>query len=325
MRHKNVVLFILIALLATALPASAQSWAGKARLQGEVKDEQGKPVEGAKVTLRPGTDRVEPQKEGPKPILTNKHGKWSVLGLANGPWGVLIEKEGYMVSEGQVRANEFGVAQPINVILKQPPKEVVQQAQAQASGNAQAKQAIESANAHLQAGRFAEARADYQKALSLLEVDDPTIKVSILRTVARTYFEENQIDKGIDTLKQVLQIAPDDVETLQTMVNVLVAAGREKDAEVYVAKLPQGTTVDPNSLLNLGIKLFNEKNLQGALEKFDRVVKENPDIAEAYYFRGLTYLGLNKTAEAKADFQKLIELDPNSKYAAEAKEFVKSL
>lgn len=325
MRHKNVVLFILIALLATALPAFAQSWAGKARLQGEVKDEQGKPVEGAKVTLRPGTDRVEPQKEGPKPILTNKHGKWSVLGLANGPWGVLIEKEGYMVSEGQVRANEFGVAQPINVILKQPPKEVVQQAQAQASGNAQAKQAIESANAHLQAGRFAEARADYQKALSLLEVDDPTIKVSILRTVARTYFEENQIDKGIDTLKQVLQIAPDDVETLQTMVNVLVAAGREKDAEVYVAKLPQGTTVDPNSLLNLGIKLFNEKNLQGALEKFDRVVKENPDIAEAYYFRGLTYLGLNKTAEAKADFQKLIELDPNSKYAAEAKEFVKSL
>ncbi|HEX7182009.1 MAG TPA: tetratricopeptide repeat protein [Thermoanaerobaculia bacterium] len=329
MRHKSLVLFILIALLAAAAPpVSAQSWAGRGRLQGEVKDEQGKPIEGAKITLRKGEDRVDPKADGPKTVLTNKHGKWSILGLAGGAWGVLIEKEGYMVSEGQVKVNEFAVAQPINVTLKLPPKEIMQQQQqqdAKASGNAQAKQAIETANAHLQASRFAEARAEYQKALGLLEVDDPTVKVSILRTIARTYFEEKQIDKGIDTLKQVLQIAPDDVETLQTMVNVLVAAGREKEAEAYVAKLPQGTTVDPNSLLNLGIKLFNEKNLQGALEKFDRVVKENPNIAEAYYFRGLTYLGLNKAAEAKADFQKLVELDPNSQYAAEAKEFIKSL
>lgn len=326
MRHKSLVLFILIALLASALPVSAQSWAGRGRLQGEVKDEQGKPIEGAKIILRKGEDRVDPNAEGPKPVLTNKHGKWSILGLAGGAWGVLIEKEGYMVSEGQVKVNEFAVAQPINITLKKPSQQMLQQqAAAQPSGNAQAKQAIETANAHLQAGRFTEARADYEKALTLLEVDDPTIKASILRTIARTHFEENQIDKGIETLNRVLQIVPNDVETLQTMVNVLVAAGREKDAEVYIARLPQGTTVDPNSLLNLGIKLYNEKNLQGALEKFDRVVKENPNVVEAYYYRGLTYLGLNKAAEAKADFQKLVELDPNNKYAAEAKEFIKSL
>jgi outer membrane protein assembly factor BamD (BamD/ComL family) len=46
---------------------------------------------------------------------------------------------------------------------------------------------------------------------------------------------------------------------------------------------------------------------------------------EAYYFRGLVYLNLSKNAEAKADFQKLLELDPKSQYADDAREFIKSL
>jgi hypothetical protein len=34
---------------------------------------------------------------------------------------------------------------------------------------------------------------------------------------------------------------------------------------------------------------------------------------------------MNKTAEAKADFQKLLELDPNHPNAKEAQEFLKAL
>src|SRR6185369_7542471 len=41
-------------LLLAALPAFAQSWAGHGRLQGIVTDSQGKPVEGAKISLLQG-------------------------------------------------------------------------------------------------------------------------------------------------------------------------------------------------------------------------------------------------------------------------------
>jgi tetratricopeptide (TPR) repeat protein len=78
-------------------------------------------------------------------------------------------------------------------------------------------------------------------------------------------------------------------------------------------------------MLNVGIKLYNEKDLNGALERFNKVVQDNPDLANAYYYRGLTYLGLNKTAEAKADFQKLLALEPNNPNADEVREFLKSL
>jgi tetratricopeptide (TPR) repeat protein len=324
MRHKHLVPMLLIALLAASLPAAAQSWAGQGRLQGEVRDEQGKPIEGAKITLRKGEDRVDAQADGPKILTTDKRGKWSILGLAGGAWGILLEKEGFMPSEGQIKVNEYSIAQPLIITLKVPPKEAVQAAK-EPSKNALAKQALEEGNVSLQAQKYSEARASYEKALGLLEVEDPVLKASIMRTIARTWYEDKQSDKAIAKLKEALAIAPDDQESLQLIVNLLVAANKEEEAKVYMAKLPQGTKIDPTARLNIGIKAYNDRKLEDALREFDQVVQENPTMPEAYYFRGLVYLNLSKNAEAKADFQKLLELDPKSQYADDAREFIKSL
>lgn len=326
MRYKHLVPTLLIAFLATSLPAAAQSWAGQGRLQGEVRDEQGKPIEGVKITLRQGTDRVDPKKDGPKPVSTNRNGKWSILGLSGGAWGILLEKEGFMPSEGQVKVDEHSVTvpQPLMVTLKLPAKEV-QQAAKEPSKNALAKAALEAGNASLEAKQYADARAQYEKALGLLEVDDPTLKLSIQRTIAKTYYEDKQPDKAIDTLKKSLAVAPSDPDTLQLLVNLLVAQNKEDEAKVYMAQLPQGTKIDPAARLNIGIKAYNDKKLDEALKQFDQVVQENPSMAEAYYYRGLVYLNMNKTAEAKADFQKLLEIDPKNQYADDAREFLKSI
>lgn len=326
MRQTKLFLFLLVVagLLASTGSLSAQAWAGRGRVQGEIRDEQGKPLEGARITLRPGTERVDPKVDGPKPITSNKNGKFSFLGLDGGPWGILIEKEGFMPSEGQIQVNEFTVAQPINITLKVIPKEVQQQAAA-ASGNAKAKAAFEKGNADLQAGRYADARASFEEGLSFLEQKDPVVEVSVLRAIADTYNKEGKVDQAIDSLKRALQIVPDDAASLQIISTLLVNQGKEKEAEVYMARLPEGTKIDPNSMLNVGIKLYNDKDLNGALERFNRVVQDNPELATGYYYRGLTYLGLNKAAEAKADFQKALQLEPNHPNADEIREYLKEL
>jgi tetratricopeptide (TPR) repeat protein len=324
MRYKYLVSILLIALLAGALPAAAQSWAGQGRLQGEVRDEQNKPIDGAKITLRKGTDRVDPTKDGPKEISTDKRGKWSILGLASGAWGVLIQKDGFTQSEGQVTVNEFTIAQPLIVNLKLPPKAVVEKAK-EPSKNALAKAAIEQGNADLEAKKYADARANFEKGLGLLETPDPALKLSLERTIAKTYYEDKQPDKAIEVLKKSLETAPNDPDTLQLLVNLLVAQNKEAEAKVYMDKLPQGTKIDPTARLNIGIKAYNDRKLDEALKQFDQVVQENPTMGEAYYYRGLVYLNMNKTAEAKADFQKLLEIDPKSQYANDAREFLKSL
>ncbi|HEV2856078.1 MAG TPA: tetratricopeptide repeat protein [Thermoanaerobaculia bacterium] len=327
-RIAKPMILLVAFLVAASVPAWSQSWAGRGRLQGQVRDESGKPIQGATVTLRQGTDRVDPKAEGPATIKTDKNGKWSILGLTSGAWGVLIEKEGYIPSEGQVSVNEFAVAQPVPVTLKVIPKEVVQQAEKESSAG-QAKASIERGNALLAEGKYADARAAYQEGMAKLqeqkETQDPVVLVSIQRAIADTYHKEGKVDQAVDALKQTLTLAPDDPVTLQLLVNLLVGAGRESEAQTYMAKLPQGTKVDANTLLNIGIKSFNDGKMDQALGQFDRVVKENPDLPDAYYYRALVYLNQDKKTEAKADLQKLLQLDPNNKYAKDAKEFLKDL
>jgi tetratricopeptide (TPR) repeat protein len=318
---KNMVILVAL-LLVAGVPVWGQSWAGRGRLQGQIKDESGKPIEGARITLRNGSDAVDPKKDGPAPITTDKNGKWSILGLTGGSWGILIEKPGYMPSEGRVQVNEFAVAQPINITLKVPPKEVIQKAQEESAAG-QAKAAIERANGLLAAGKYADARASYEEGMGKLE--DKTLHPAILRAIADSYFKEGKTDQAVETLKRSLALAPDDPITLQLLVNLLVGAGKESEAQTYMAKLPQGTKVDANTLLNLGIKSFNEGKMDQAMEQFDRVVKENPNNADAYYYRALVYLNKSRNAEAKADLQKLLELDPNNEHAKDAKEFLKDL
>src|SRR6185295_15791486 len=203
MLSRTVKTMLLLAALAMAavVPSWGQSWAGRGRLQGTVKDESGKPIEGAKITLRKGTDRVDPATDGPPSLTTDKNGKWSTLGLGQGPWGLLIVKEGYIPSEGQAPVNEFGPAQPINVVLKVIPKEVIQKAE-QESAAGQAKSAIERGNALLNEGKYAAARASYQEGMAKLE--DKALHTAILRAVADTYYRENKSDQAIETLKQAL-------------------------------------------------------------------------------------------------------------------------
>lgn len=326
-RSAKPVVFLMVLLALASIPAWGQSWAGRGRLQGTIKDEAGKPIQGATITLRKGSDRVDPKADGPKQITTDKGGKWAILGLANGPWGILIQKEGYQESEGQINVEEFpiGPVQPVNITLKKPSQEQVQAAQAQQgpSAGAQAKASLEQANTLLAQGKFAEARAAYMEGMGKLE--DKSLHPAIYRAIADSYYKEGKTNEAIDTLKKALELAPNDPDTLQLLVNLLAAAGREEEAKTYMAKLPQGTKIDPAIGLNVGIKAFNEGKMDAALKEFNEVITANPSLADAYYYRAMVFLNKSQNAQAKADLNKLLELDPNSKFAKDAKDFLKEL
>jgi tetratricopeptide (TPR) repeat protein len=296
-RHRRFSLAVLIVLLTLAAPLApviAQDWAGKGRLQGDVLDPAGKPVQGAKVTLRPGAPPVDPAKSGPAPVTTDKRGHWAFLGLTGGAWGVLIEKEGFVRSEGQAQVNEFGPVPPIRVTIEPIPEQVQKQVETNATGE-EALAALKQGNAKLEAGQYAEARAEYEKALAKLE---PANHPPVLRGIARTYYEEKQLDKAIDTLKKALEIKPDDVESQKLLANLYV---------------------------DLGIQAYNGKDPAKAEGNFSTAIENDATLADAYYYRGLARMAQGKNADAKADFQKLLELDPNHPQAADAREFLKSL
>ena len=92
-----------------------------------------------------------------------------------------------------------------------------------------------------------------------------------------------------------------------------------------MAQMPAGAKMDAETVLNMGIKAFNANQMDKAFGYFDQVVKDHPERSDAYYYRGLVYLNKGKHAEAKADFQKVLQLDPNGKFADDAKAFLKDI
>jgi tetratricopeptide (TPR) repeat protein len=186
-----------------------------------------------------------------------------------------------------------------------------------------ARAALERAGTLRAREEWAEARAAYQEAMA--EVEDKAHRALILRSIAETYSREKKLDTAITTLKQALALVPGDVESLRLIARLLADSGKEKEAQEYLAKLPAAAAADSAALLSAGIRHFNDGEMAEALAELDRVVKENPKLPEAYYYRGLAYLSLGKIAEGKAAFRKLLELDPKSRFADEVEELLEAL
>jgi len=368
---RNLVLSF--ALLLLAVPVAAQDWAGRGRALGRVVDQQGDPIEGAKVTLHL-PDRPE---AGPDAIYTKKNGRWSYLGLDNGPWAVVIEKEGYVTSEGSFQVNEFGTAKPLQIELKKNPFDSVrvgqdlidqgkyaeardklrealpdmdehQKAQIGAligntyyqEGNyAEATQTYEQAmtglspeeqtsirlrlgDSYLQQGQFDKARQTYQATLPAL---GPEGKQQVLLAIARTYDQEGDRDQAIASVQKILEISPENVQALQLIADLLSRQGKEEEAQKYLDQIPEDEELPADILLNQGIRFYNQQKLDQAMDNFQRVIRQDPNLSDAYYYRGLVYLNKEQNEDAAADFHKLLELAPDSQYASDAKQFLEYL
>jgi tetratricopeptide (TPR) repeat protein len=333
-------------LVVLALPATAQDWKGRGRVQGRVTTESGEPIEGAKIIVYYGDDK----EQGPEPTTTNKKGRWSIGGLRNGNWNIVIEKDGFVPAAGSSSVSELTAGAPVNVNLRNL------QDTEEAQKGREVRSWIDQANTAFQQGKYDEARGYYEQALPELKEDSHP---SVYKAIAQTYLAESkltdaanaldkalavtpedpealklfasikgqqgQTEEALATLKKLIAVNPEDGESIQLIANILVSQGREEEAQSYIDRLPEGTGVDPNAYLNLGIEQYNANSFDEALAYFDKAVAQNANNADAYYYRGLAYLAKGETAPAKADFEKLVELAPDHPRAAEAREFIAAL
>jgi len=310
MRQLTLLLVAFLLLIGSFAPLLAQDWAGRGRLHGQVVDENEQPIEGARVLLHQDG-------EGPDQLVTNKKGRWSFLGLASGPWTIRIEADGYVPREGPAQVNEFASAKALATTLRPIPEEMLAEAAA-----TKAMKHLETGNQLLSEDKPVEARAEYEAALVDLE---PQNHPPVLLGISSTYYSEDNLQAAEETLLQVLEIEPDNVEALKLLSSMLVAQGREEEAKPLMDRLPEGEVLDADAYLNVGIDAYNAGRLDEALVEFDKVAQRFPDLPAAYYYRGLVQLNQGNNDAAIADFEKLLAMAPDDPRAAEATSFLEYL
>jgi Tfp pilus assembly protein PilF len=310
-RHLRWLCAVAVLAVVTATqPLVAQEWTGNGRVKIIVKAEGGAPIAGAKVILQMAQDRSV----GPQPFATNKKGVFSYLGLRGGTWVMRIEAEGYEPFEDIIEVYSSGSPENERVFLIPLPADVVAAQQRLAT-----RERLDKGKELLNRGDAAGAIAEYEAALAELDTADHP---AVLSTLAAIYLNEGNLEEAEKLLDQSLAIDPGHVDSLKAKSAILASQGKMEEAEALLAEIPEDAAVHPNTLMNIAMTHYNQGEIEEAKVFLDRAIRDNPEIAQAYYLRGLVGLNLGDQEGAKADFGHYLELDPDGQQAAEAKEYL---
>jgi tetratricopeptide (TPR) repeat protein len=298
---------VVAAVVALAVPALAQDWKGTGRLEGRVLDPDGKPVVDAAVKLELPT-----RGNGGTTVKTDKKGRWAIGGIAAGTWNIDIDAAGFVGRKISTKlAAEGDRVPPVEVKLERaasgPPPEVL----AAASKGDEA----------FKAGRYAEARAEYEKLLALR----PDLAKTLHEQIARCYSQEGNVDKELEHLQVLLDADPQNQSLRLLMAQEALKGGQVERGRELLKGVDDTTVRDPNVAFNIAALFLNQGKPEEAIAYLSRAIALDPTYLDGYFQRGLAYLQLGRTAEARADLQKVIELGPDSPQAQTAKKGLEQL
>lgn len=277
-------------LLSFAGAAAGQDWRGRGRIQGSVVDESGAPIAGA--TLK----AFNPERGGGTTIKSNKKGEWVLGGIAPGAWNIDIEAEGYATKKvvATLPGEEARLAPFVIPLEKAAPQGPSPETAAAAAA----------ADEAYKAGRYAEARAEYEKLLP----QRPDLAALIEQQIGFTYLQEKQMAEAVSHLEKVLALEPDNDRIRTIAAQAALEAGMIDKGRELLASLDPATIDNADVLFNMGVNFLNGGQGADAIGWFGRAIAVDPAYVDAYYRRALAYLGQGQMAEAKADFQKVLEL-----------------
>jgi tetratricopeptide (TPR) repeat protein len=145
--------------------------------------------------------------------------------------------------------------------------------------------------------------------------------IAAWEALSRSYMRKKDYPDAIDAANKALELAPDETDMDAILYEAYTATGDKAKAAEAKKKLP----ADAASLFNDAVKLLNAGKDAQAEPLLRQAIQANDKFGQAYYELGMVLVRTGKMAEAKTLLQKYLEIEPNGKDAATAKESLKYL
>ena len=297
--RRALLVLVAIGVVLAAIPVAAGQME-LAVIQGTVKDEAGKPLEGVTFRLKDigrGSETT---------VKSDKSGKFYRRGLQAVEYELVVEKEGYQPINDKVRLSAGENARRYDFkLVKAAPEgagDFAKGVEAYNKGdNAAAAAAFEAAMAkapdlpeirvnlalaYFKMQRTADAVTQLEKAASLAPNNQ-----AVLFQLGGAYVEMQQLDKAMAAFEKGLAIKSDATDPLvweatTTLGAVYFAKG---EADKAIAQFEKALAVKPGApapTLGLGKVYFSKNDVAKALQLFEQVAaqKGTPEAAEAEVF-----------------------------------------
>ena len=299
----------LAVVLAVSAPAAAQSV-----IRGKVVDAQGKPVEGATISIEATESNRKAQTK------TNKNGEFLQIGLASGRYNVSAEKDKLK----QVLPATVSQGSPVELSFQLSPTSGLTAAQIkeQQEMQAMAQGAIEA----LRAGKDDEAINQFQQILAKI----PTCS-DCQYNMGMAYSHKQAYPEAEAAFKKAIEMAPEKAEAYTGLANVYNAQKKFDEAAAASAKAAElagaggGAGAGAEATYNQGVILWNAGKFAEAKTQFEAAIKSDPKMGMAYYQLGMANLNLGQVPEARKAFEGYLQADPGGPKAAEVQGFLKQL
>jgi tetratricopeptide (TPR) repeat protein len=300
-------LALVVALIFSA-PAAAQSI-----VRGKVAGPDGKPIEGATVTI----EATEANRKAE--TKTNRNGEFLQVGLPSGRYNVTVTSGNLKqvlpanVSQGRPTELSFQLS-PTSGLT---PEEV----KAQIAMQALAKEAVDA----MRAGRDEEALTKFTEITGKVpSCGECFTNIGVLQSKKMQYAEAEA------AFKKALELNANSVDAWTGLANLYNAQKRFDLAQEASAKAAQlsstaGGGASAEAQFNQGVILWNAGKFAEAKVQFEAAAKADPTMAMAHYQLGMANLNLGQIPEARAAFEEYLKVDPNGPKAAEVKVFVSQL
>ncbi len=320
MNTKKVISFFLYFLFFSLfiVYASGQSARGKGRLSGVVIDEEGNPIQSAKLVIEfKGKDIFTGESK------SDKRGRWSFLGLGTGRWVVTASLDGYIPSSESLQVQQLNKNPKITFTLQKLSASDKPFIEDEGSF-----EILEKGNELYMEGKYAEALSSFEE---FLQLNSKAYQVRL--NIYNCYRELGEYEKAIEQCNLILDnVSQDETLGKEMAAKALAGIGEcyllQKDMENAQKYFEQSIETYPENELiayNVGEIFFSNQKLEEALRYFTLASEIKPDWSDSYYKLGLVYLNTANNAGAIENFEKFLTLESDTSRAKSVKNILEQI
>ena len=307
-----------------AVSAPGQAGLGKGRLTGVVVDEDGKPVVSARILIRfvrsplgPGLAPTWRDESAVFETATDDKGVWAYNGLAGGIWEVNASKAGYDPSSRQVQVRQLSGNPHVKLRIDQIKEGVY----------SIAADLLERANELFAVGKLNEAIIFYRRFLR----QDPEA-VMVMLNLGNCLEEAGQLEEAIreyQALVDKTSANPLDCEiTARALAGIGDCCFRKGDRENAIDYWKLAVEKSPTSEIvaaGLAETLFSVGKDREAETYYLKAIHIAPTSLDIRLKLAFVYLHLEEFDKARVELTKIIELQPGSEAAAQARKYLNEI
>jgi tetratricopeptide (TPR) repeat protein len=311
----------ILAALTILLPALAAQAGTQGRVTGRVLDSAGNPVEGVAITVTTASIR-----NFKLSVTTKKDGTYGfIVNDATLLYDLKYEKEGLVgVSLAKQKFSTVEITNmPSQIMLKPseaPAGKAVPAVAAVSAAPSTSEQAAVAYNAAVDlfnSGDKPGAEAKLKEAVA----KNPDLPQA-WKVLSEIAYENKDWTKTLDYGQKALDLDPSATDMYGRMALAAEKSGNKTAAAEWRKKYEEANPDSPEILYNKGVEAYNKGKMKEAEVELSKAVETKPDLAMGHFLLGMVSFNLNKKAAAREHLQKYLDLDPNGKEAATAKELL---